>query len=72
MLNDGGVQVGRTSDLLPTWHTWRWANEHHHQPARGRKLVEHQVDCLGIGDMVDPDPAALDATMLKIGAGNKE
>ena len=49
-----------------------WANEHHHQPARGRKLVEHQVDCLGIGDMVDPDPAALDATVLKIGAGNKD
>ena len=49
-----------------------WANEHHHQPARGRKVVEHQVDCLGIGDMVDPDPAALDATVLKIGAGNNE
>jgi hypothetical protein len=30
------------------------------------------VDCLGIGGMVDPDPAALDATVLKIGAGNKE
>ena len=39
---------------------------------QGRKLVEHQVDCLGIGDMVDPDPAALDATVLKIGAGNKD
>ena len=31
-----------------------------------------QVDCLGIGHMVDPDPAALDATVLKIGAGNNE
>ena len=27
---------------------------------------------MGIGDMVDPDHAALDATVLKIGASNKE
>ena len=31
-----------------------------------------QVGCLGIEDMVVPDPAALDATVLKIGAGNIE
>ena len=73
VLDDGGVQVGRKK---------RFANDVAHVAGGLTSTITNlhgaenwsstQVDCLDIGDMMDPDPAALDATVLKIGVGKKE